>query len=133
MSRLLLDENVSPSLVHALAGHDVVHVNDVGLTGQADAVIMLWAAEHRRAVVTHDHDFVDNLWALRAGAPSVIKLTQRGADGLIGTTAQSAHLTAVLPSLERRLRAGAVILVGASGFVAETLPISRRVTPVRGR
>jgi predicted nuclease of predicted toxin-antitoxin system len=129
MSRLLLDENLSPSLVDVLnrAGHDVVHVNGVGLNGQPDAVIMLWAAGQKRTVVTHDHDFVENLSALRAGAPSVIKISQRAADGLVGTVEHAEHLRRALPSLERRLRKGSVVVLNAGGFVAEPLPIDRGI------
>lgn len=135
MSRLLLDENVSPAVVAGLAahGHDAVHVNQVGLTGAPDAVIMLWAANQRRAVVTHDHDFVDNLWAMRAGAPSVIKLVQQGPDGLVGMAAHTSHLAETLPKIDRRLRAGAVVVLGGHGFVAEPLPMGHRLERSRGR
>jgi predicted nuclease of predicted toxin-antitoxin system len=131
--RLLLDENVSPALAAALPTHDAVHVNTVGLNGAPDAVIMLWAATQRRVVVTHDHDFVDNLWTLGARSPSVIKLTQRGPDGLVGMAQHAEHLGVILPSLERRLRAGCVVVANARGFVAEPLPIAHRLERTRGR
>jgi predicted nuclease of predicted toxin-antitoxin system len=59
--RLLLDENVSPSIVHALreAGHDVYHVRDRGLIGRPDHVIWRRAVAESRVVVTiNTHDFV---------------------------------------------------------------------------
>jgi predicted nuclease of predicted toxin-antitoxin system len=133
--RLLLDENVSPLLAARLEeyGHDAVHVNHVGLTGKPDAVIMLWAAEQRRTVLTHDHDFVDNLWSLRAGAPSVIKLCQAGERALIGVDAHERRLGAILPELQRRLRAGAVAVVDRDGVRTERLPLGHRLERSRGR
>ena len=42
MSRLLVDENLPPALAAMLrqAGHDAVHVNQVGLAGTEDPTIM---------------------------------------------------------------------------------------------
>ncbi len=133
--RLLLDENVSPSLAERLTrnGHDAVHVNQVGLGGVPDAVIMLWAAQQRRTVVTHDHDFVDNLWSLRAAAPSVIKLSQRGDSALIGVDAHERRLREVLPDLQRRLRAGAIVVLDRDAVHAERLPLGHRLERARGR
>jgi predicted nuclease of predicted toxin-antitoxin system len=59
--RLLLDENVSPSIVRPLsaAGHDVYHVRDRGLIGQPDHVIWRRAVGEERVVVTiNAGDFV---------------------------------------------------------------------------
>ncbi len=59
--RLLLDENVSPSAVHPLAeaGHDLYHLRDRGLIGQADHVIWHRAIEESRVLVTiNARDFV---------------------------------------------------------------------------
>lgn len=59
--RLLLDENVSPSIVRPLlaAGHDAYHVRDRGLIGQPDHVIWRRAVDEDRVVVTiNAGDFV---------------------------------------------------------------------------
>jgi predicted nuclease of predicted toxin-antitoxin system len=133
VTRLLLDENVSPGVAEGLRahGHDAVHVNDVGLRATPDAAIMLWAAERGRVVVTHDHDFLDNLRALRAGAPSVIKLAQSGGRGLVGHAEQTAHLARVLPSLDRQLRSGVVAILDRSGVSTSALPLARQAARVR--
>ena len=59
--RLLLDENVSPSIVRPLSetGHDAYHVRDRGLMGQPDHVIWRHAVEEDRLMVTiNARDFV---------------------------------------------------------------------------
>jgi predicted nuclease of predicted toxin-antitoxin system len=105
-------------------GHDAVHVNDVGLQGKSDAEIMLWAAEATRTVVTHDHDFGHNLGALRAGAPSVITISQRRADGIVGPAQQAAHLSAALPRLQQRLARGSFVALNRDGYTVRPLPLS---------
>ena len=59
--RLLLDENVSPTIVRSLSavGHDVYHVRDRGLIGQPDHVIWRRAVDDDRVLVTiNAGDFV---------------------------------------------------------------------------
>lgn len=72
--RLLLDENLSPTLSAFLieAGHDVVHVRDRGLTSATDDVVLALAAAEGRVLISADTDF-DTLLA-RSGAiePSVV-------------------------------------------------------------
>jgi len=138
MSRLLLDENLSEKLVPRLRsqGHDVVHVAQVGLKGTPDPVIMLWAAEHGRAVVTHDHDYVRNLAVLGSSAPSVIRLAERdgaGHKGLAGTVAQAARLRHVLPRLQPHLQTGAAVTVDRAGVRIEPLPLPRQRIGDRAR
>jgi predicted nuclease of predicted toxin-antitoxin system len=131
LSRVLLDENVSPGVATILRahGHDAVHVNDVTLQGRPDAVIMLWAADAQRTVVTHDHDFGDNLATLRAGAPSVITISQKARDGIVGTADQAAHLARALPRLEQRLARGSLVALDRHGYKVTPLPLTR----TRGR
>lgn len=54
MVKLLLDENLSPSIAVALRqeGHDVVHVRDRGLLDTDDPVILEEAFSEDRVVVT---------------------------------------------------------------------------------
>jgi len=74
--RLLLDANLSPALVASLtrAGHDVVHVDQVGLVAAADEAILDHAAADRRVIVTADSDFPMLLALRRATMPSVVLL-----------------------------------------------------------
>lgn len=58
MLRLLADEDFSLNIVRAVLDRspqaDIVQVSDVGLRGAKDPVVLEWAAQHRRAVLTHD-------------------------------------------------------------------------------
>lgn len=58
MLKFLVDEDVPRALVVGLKRHkpetDVVRVQDVGLRTKPDAVILAWAAEERRVLVSRD-------------------------------------------------------------------------------
>lgn len=64
MVRLLLDENISPTLVRRLAEMDVYaqSVPHVGLSGRSDQEIWKYALDHDFAVVTTNaQDFISLL------------------------------------------------------------------------
>lgn len=129
MSRLLVDENLSPSLAAALtrAGHDARHVNDVGLAGTPDRSIMGWAARHQRTVITADHDFHDELFARGTTGPSVVRLSQRGPHALVGTEIQAERLADLLPALTPYLTSGIAVTVDRARLSVAPLPLARRV------
>jgi predicted nuclease of predicted toxin-antitoxin system len=56
---ILADENINPILVNTVRdkGFDVAHVNDVGLGNTPDHVILSYAYEQYRIVLTLDDDF----------------------------------------------------------------------------
>lgn len=58
MLRLLADENFNGFIVSGLLKRqpdlDIVRVQDVGLRGAEDRVILEWAARERRILLTHD-------------------------------------------------------------------------------
>lgn len=58
MVRLLADEDFNNDFVRALRrrrpGVDMVRVQDVGLSGQPDTVVLAWAATEGRVLLTHD-------------------------------------------------------------------------------
>ena len=58
MHRFLADENFNNDILRRLASRaahvDIVRVQDVGLYGTDDPTILAWAAEHGRALLTHD-------------------------------------------------------------------------------
>lgn len=125
MARFILDENVSASLPVTLraAGHDAAHVNDLGLRGAHDAVIMLLAAETGATVITHDADFVANLRSLGAARPSVIHVVQAGPDGVVGRDALATRLRAALPGVQADLARGAVVDLTRSAATVDVLPL----------
>jgi predicted nuclease of predicted toxin-antitoxin system len=58
MFRLLTDENFNEKIVRGLYFRsprlDLVSVRDVGLNGQSDPLILNWAAQNDRTLLTHD-------------------------------------------------------------------------------
>ena len=84
MLRLASDENFNGDIVRGLLFRlpelNLVKVQDVGLEGAIDPVVLVWAAENDRIVMTHDRatlpDFayerVTNNFALQGIAESPI-------------------------------------------------------------
>lgn len=54
------------------AGHEVVHVSEIGLTSTDDSIILARARDEGWVLVTADHDFVQLLFASGDASPSVI-------------------------------------------------------------
>ena len=58
MIKFLTDENVGPDLLGQLRRHlpdiDVIDVRDVGLNSTPDPIILQWAADNDRILITHD-------------------------------------------------------------------------------
>lgn len=58
MLRLLTDENFNQDIVRGLHRRapnlDLLSVRDVGLSGQPDQLILNWAAQNNRTLLTHD-------------------------------------------------------------------------------
>ena len=71
MLRFLADENFNNAILRGLsvrAAHvDIVRVQDVGLYGAADPAVLAWAAEHGRALLTHDVRTVPDFANCRVG------------------------------------------------------------------
>ena len=60
------------------AGHDAVHVGDVGMSAAADEAILLFGDQEGRVVVTLDADFHMLLANSGATRPSVIRIREEG-------------------------------------------------------
>jgi hypothetical protein len=62
MLRLLADENFNGSIIRGLLRRqpemDVVRVQDVGLSGVDDRLVLAWAANEGRVLLTHDQKTV---------------------------------------------------------------------------
>jgi predicted nuclease of predicted toxin-antitoxin system len=58
MLKLLADENFDNTIVRGLLRRnpniDIVRVQDVGLLGEDDPIILAWAAKEDRVLLTHD-------------------------------------------------------------------------------
>lgn len=122
--RLLIDANLSPGVAERLrlAGHDAVHVDQIGLLGATDAVILAHAAAERQVIVSADTDFGDLLAVSRADRPSVVLL--RSADRLTPDR-QADLLAANLPAVEPELMAGAVVSIARGRMRVRPLPVRK--------
>jgi predicted nuclease of predicted toxin-antitoxin system len=104
------------------AGHDAVHVVDVGLVSAADAVILERARAEDRVVVSADADFGDLLAGSGASAPSVVLVRS---DDDLPPGRQVMLLVANLPGVDSELAQGAVVVLGRHRVRVRRLPIER--------
>lgn len=134
--RFLLDESVSYRVCPHLkaAGHDAVHVSEIGLTSTDDQVILTRAVDEDRVLISGDHDFVQLLFASGETRPSVILV--RDIDAL-PSTALAALLLAALPGqLTELLLAGAIATLTPDRVRSGRFPCDRgqrKRMPDRGR
>jgi len=58
MIKLLADENLDNTIIRGLLrrnlGVDIVRVQDIGLSGEDDPVVLAWAADEGRVLLSHD-------------------------------------------------------------------------------
>jgi len=58
MIKLLADENLDNTIIRGLLRRnpdiDIVRVQDIGLSGEDDPIVLEWAAEQGRVLLTHD-------------------------------------------------------------------------------
>jgi hypothetical protein len=58
MIKLLADENLDNTIIRVLLRRDsdidIVRVQDIGLSGEDDPIVLEWAAEQGRVLLTHD-------------------------------------------------------------------------------
>lgn len=120
--RLLLDANLSPSLVAGLgaAGFDAVHVGDVDLLTATDAAILDFAQEQRLVVVTADSDFSAMLALGGASGPSVIHLRS------VAELSPDAHQQLLVDNLANvldDLESGGIVSLSPARLAVRRLPI----------
>lgn len=120
--KFLVDANLSPRVADRLreAGHESVHVGDVGLISADDDVILARAAEAGEVIVTADADFGALLALGGQSRPSVVLL--RSADHL----APGEQALLVLNSLEHteeELENGAIASVRPTHVRIRSLPM----------
>jgi predicted nuclease of predicted toxin-antitoxin system len=119
--KLLIDESLSGRVARLFvdAGHDAVHVGNLGLLGRPDTDVMAAALESGRSVVSADTDFGELLAIGRHPGPSVVLLRRaphRPDD-------QVKLVLAVLDQVEADLDAGAVVVLGGGRARVRRLPI----------
>ena len=120
--RFLIDNAVSPVVGEELnrAGHDAVHVRQLGLQAASDQEIFDEAARDGRIIVSADTDFGTLLAARKQTAPSVI-LFRHGSQHRPAD--QAALLKANLPQLADALATGSIVVIEPERIRIRTLPI----------
>lgn len=121
--RFLIDNAVSPSVSRGLtdAGHDSVHVRDLGLQQAPDPVLFDLAANQGRILVSADTDFGTLLARRKSAKPSVV-LFRHGAERQ--PSRQLMLLLANLPPLADTLESGAIVTIEPSRVRVRSLPLS---------
>jgi predicted nuclease of predicted toxin-antitoxin system len=119
--RLLIDNALSPVVATRLgeAGHDVVHVRELGLGNAPDDVIFDVASDQSRVLVSADTDFGTLLARRKSARPSVVLLrrsSQRRPE------LQAASLLANLPAVKNEFDAGAVVVIEDARIRVRALP-----------
>lgn len=120
--KFLVDNNLSPLLAEGLrvAGHDAVHVRDLGMRAAPDPEVLERARSEVRVLVSADTDFGALLARSGATGPSFILIRR-----LVGRRAadQSAVIQANLPQMAEDLEAGAVVVLGDDWLRLRRLPL----------
>lgn len=106
--RFIVDQPVSWHIARdlAAAGHDAIHVRDLGMAASPDPPILERAESDDRIIITQDVDYGTLLILGKRTRPSVIRSRMR--DGRPST--QIRLLRQHLPELEIDLRSGAIVL-----------------------
>lgn len=122
--KLLLDANLSPEVGRRLneAGHDAIHVGDIGLLTAADPEILQSAAKEERILLTADSDFGALLALGSLASPSVMLL--RSADHL-RPFEQAELIVANLPPIAEDLERGAIASLTRDRLRVRGLPVGR--------
>jgi predicted nuclease of predicted toxin-antitoxin system len=120
--KFLIDNNLSPLLAEGLkaAGHDAVHLRDLGMQAEPDPAVLQRAQTDERVLVSADTDFGGLLARSRATGPSVLMIRR-----LAGRRAaeQSAIILANLDQIAEDLAAGAVVVIGDDWIRIRRLPM----------
>ena len=120
--RFLVDQNLSSRLAQLLvdAGHDAVHVRNLGLATAPDTEILAQAVAEARVVISGDTDFGALLAAGHRREPSVILFRRerpRRAE------AQAELVLSCLDRVREALLAGSIVVIEESRIRVRSLPV----------
>jgi predicted nuclease of predicted toxin-antitoxin system len=120
--RFLVDNALSPIVAEKLAGagHDVLHVRDLGMQAATDEEIFDLAAREDRVIVSADTDFGTILALRRTAEPSVV-LFRRSSGRR--PDAQAKLLLEQLPRIADSLERGSVVVIEEDRIRIRALPI----------
>jgi len=119
--RFLVDECLSPALAANLheAGHDAVHIVDLGERGAPDTVVMQVARLQRRVLLSADTDFGELLARSNDDGPSVVLF--RGQE--VDPAAMALTLLANLDQIDELLTVGAIVVILDDRIRVRPLPL----------
>ena len=120
--RFLIDNALSPVVAIELnrAGHDAVHVRDLGMQAASDEETFDRARTEERVVVSADTDFGTLLAARKEISPSVI-LFRHGSQHRPAD--QAALLKNNLPQLVSALEDGSIVVIEPDRIRIRALPL----------
>lgn len=120
--RFLIDNALSPVVAIELtrAGHDAVHVRDLGMQAASDEEIFDRGRTEERVVVSADTDFGTLLAARKEISPSVI-LFRHGSQHRPAD--QAALLKNNLPQLVSALEDGSIVVIEPDRIRIRALPL----------
>lgn len=121
MIRVLLDMNLSPSWADFLRRHSIecAHWVDIGPADAPDNLLMQWALQNGRVIMTADLDFAALIATSKANAPSVLQLRS----DLLTIEALGAAVLEVLTRFETELEAGAIVTLDQNRMRVRILPL----------
>lgn len=83
--RFLIDENLGKDAADLIVslGYNTVFVGDVGLSGHSDEAVFAYAWKHKRIILTHDRDYLDDKKFPIHRNPGVIIMPGANGDGAL--------------------------------------------------
>jgi len=119
--RFLIDNALSPRIAEGLrhSGHDALHVRDCDMQSASDIEILQLAATQNRVLVSADTDFNTLLALWHEKKPSVILLRYPRKK----PESQIKLLLTILPSVEKELKQGSIVVIEETRIRVRSLPI----------
>ena len=119
--RFLVDNAISPVVVEGLnkAGHDARHVRDFNMQSASDMEIFKRAANENRILISAETDFSALLALWHQKKPSLILLRHPRKR----PESQLELLLANLPTIEKSLKQGNIVVLEATRIRVRSLPI----------
>jgi predicted nuclease of predicted toxin-antitoxin system len=121
--KFLIDNALSPEVARLLtaAGHDALHVGDIGLGSAEDPAILARAQQDYRVIVSADSDFAMLLAVHQHRHPSFILFRE---PDIIRAADYVERIQAALPFIAESLNAGCVVTFRRGRTRVRSLPFA---------